>query len=69
MGVRIIILIHIAYHTATYQLMVIVLYRVELGKQLAKTIEEELRGTTPASKHDSSTNNLINYIRDKRRHN
>ena len=38
---------------------------VELGKQLAKAIEEELKGSAPATKHDSSTNSLINYIKDK----
>lgn len=38
---------------------------VELGKQLAKTIEEELRDSKPATRHDSSTNNLINYIKQK----
>jgi glucose-6-phosphate isomerase len=40
---------------------------VELGKQLAKTIEEELRGASAATRHDSSTNNLINYIREHRK--
>lgn len=40
---------------------------VELGKQLAKTIEEELRGPNAAANHDSSTNNLINYIKEKRK--
>ncbi len=39
---------------------------VELGKQLAKTIESELRGSNPVSSHDSSTNNLINYIKTHR---
>jgi len=39
---------------------------VELGKQLAKTIEAELRGPNQATTHDSSTNNLINYIKEKR---
>jgi glucose-6-phosphate isomerase len=38
---------------------------VELGKQLAKTIEEELKGSDVATKHDSSTNSLINYIKAK----
>ncbi len=38
-------------------------YRVELGKQLAKIIQPELRGTAPATGHDSSTNGLINYIK------
>jgi glucose-6-phosphate isomerase len=40
---------------------------VELGKQLAKKIEEELRDSTVATKHDSSTNGLINYIKEKRK--
>lgn len=40
---------------------------VELGKQLAKTIEEELRGAAEATRHDSSTNSLINYIKQHRK--
>ncbi|MBF9254781.1 glucose-6-phosphate isomerase [Pontibacter sp. 172403-2] len=36
---------------------------VELGKQLAGTIEEELLSNKPGS-HDSSTNGLINYYRE-----
>jgi len=40
---------------------------VELGKQLAKTIEAELRGPNPVTSHDSSTNNLINFIKEKRK--
>ncbi|GAB3265489.1 glucose-6-phosphate isomerase [Chitinimonas naiadis] len=36
---------------------------VELGKQLAKTIETELKDSRPASGHDSSTNRLIEYIK------
>ncbi|KAJ8303334.1 hypothetical protein KUTeg_019730 [Tegillarca granosa] len=36
---------------------------VELGKQLAKVIQPELRGRDPVSSHDSSTNGLINYIK------
>lgn len=40
---------------------------VELGKQLAKTIEAELRAPNNASTHDGSTNALINYIRNKRK--
>jgi len=40
---------------------------VELGKQLAKAIEGELRGPNPVSNHDSSTNSLINYIKEKRK--
>jgi glucose-6-phosphate isomerase len=39
---------------------------VELGKQLAKTIEAELKGPNPVQSHDSSTNNLINFIKQKR---
>lgn len=43
---------------------------VELGKQLAKTIEAELRDySREASSHDSSTNNLINYIKEKHKSN
>src|SRR5210317_203021 len=34
---------------------------VELGKQLAKTIENELQGEEAVFSHDSSTNGLINY--------
>lgn len=34
---------------------------VELGKQLARAILTELRGATPATHHDTSTNGLINY--------
>ncbi|XP_054706195.1 glucose-6-phosphate isomerase-like [Uloborus diversus] len=36
---------------------------VELGKQLAKLIQPELKGKDPVSSHDSSTNNLINFIK------
>ncbi|XP_072013655.1 glucose-6-phosphate isomerase-like [Amphiura filiformis] len=36
---------------------------VELGKQLAKVIQPELRGKDPVSSHDSSTNGLINHIK------
>lgn len=36
---------------------------VELGKQLAKTIEAELQAPHDSTTHDDSTNNLINYIR------
>lgn len=39
---------------------------VELGKQLAKAIESELRASSKVANHDSSTNNLINYIKEKR---
>ncbi|XP_022912897.1 glucose-6-phosphate isomerase [Onthophagus taurus] len=36
---------------------------VELGKQLAKAIEPELRDDKPVTSHDSSTNGLINFIK------
>ncbi|KAF2360534.1 Phosphoglucose isomerase (PGI) [Trinorchestia longiramus] len=36
---------------------------VELGKQLAKAIEPELQDKTPVTSHDSSTNGLINFIK------
>lgn len=37
--------------------------RVELGKQLAKKIEPELKDTTEVHSHDSSTNGLINFLK------
>jgi glucose-6-phosphate isomerase len=36
---------------------------VELGKQLAKVIQPELRGNNLVTTHDSSTNGLINFIK------
>jgi len=39
---------------------------VELGKQLAKAILPELDGDGPVDSHDSSTNGLINYYRERR---
>lgn len=36
---------------------------VELGKELAKAIESELRSAGPIGTHDSSTNLLINHIK------
>ncbi|XP_022343170.2 glucose-6-phosphate isomerase-like [Crassostrea virginica] len=36
---------------------------VELGKQLAKVIQPELKGKDPVSSHDGSTNGLINFIK------
>jgi glucose-6-phosphate isomerase len=36
---------------------------VELGKQLAKAILPELKGTATVESHDSSTNGLINYYK------
>jgi len=39
---------------------------VELGKQLAKVIEPELKGPEPVTTHDPSTNGLINYYKQMR---
>uniref|UniRef100_A0A4W3JAH3 Glucose-6-phosphate isomerase n=1 Tax=Callorhinchus milii TaxID=7868 RepID=A0A4W3JAH3_CALMI len=39
---------------------------VELGKQLAKAIEPELATADPVTSHDSSTNGLINFIKQHR---
>ncbi|TKS69785.1 Glucose-6-phosphate isomerase [Collichthys lucidus] len=36
---------------------------VELGKQLAKKIEPELKDTSEVHSHDSSTNGLINFLK------
>ncbi|GFQ88454.1 glucose-6-phosphate isomerase [Trichonephila clavata] len=36
---------------------------VELGKQLAKVIQPELKGKDDIVSHDSSTNGLINFIK------
>eukprot|EP00057_Strongylocentrotus_purpuratus_P031296 XP_784194.2 PREDICTED: glucose-6-phosphate isomerase [Strongylocentrotus purpuratus] len=40
---------------------------VELGKQLAKIIQPELKDFNPVSSHDSSTNGLINFIKTHRK--
>lgn len=39
---------------------------VELGKQLAKVILPELKGTERATTHDSSTNGLMNHYKENR---
>ena len=39
---------------------------VELGKQLAKTILNELSGNELVHSHDASTNGLINYFKARR---
>jgi len=39
---------------------------VELGKQLAKVIQGDLKGDEPVKGHDSSTNGLINFIKTHR---
>ena len=41
---------------------------VELGKQLAKAILPELEGSAKVSSHDGSTNGLINYFKEHRKH-
>ena len=38
---------------------------VELGKQLAKKIEPELKSPGAVTSHDSSTNGLINYVKGR----
>ncbi|MEQ2189661.1 hypothetical protein GOODEAATRI_027541 [Goodea atripinnis] len=43
--------------------LVILPPRVELGKQLAKKIEPELKDASPVSSHDASTNGLINFLK------
>ena len=40
---------------------------VELGKQLAQKIQNELKDDVPVATHDSSTNGLINYYKQKRK--
>lgn len=40
---------------------------VELGKQLAKIIQPELKDASPVSSHDASTNGLINFIKSHRK--
>ncbi|CAB1313491.1 unnamed protein product [Coregonus sp. 'balchen'] len=39
------------------------MFRVELGKQLAKAIEPELSDRSEVHSHDSSTNGLINFLK------
>jgi glucose-6-phosphate isomerase len=40
---------------------------VELGKQLANNILPELSDNTPVTSHDSSTNQLINQYKKRRK--
>jgi glucose-6-phosphate isomerase len=40
---------------------------VELGKQLAKAILPELEKGGKVTSHDSSTNGLINYYKERRK--
>jgi glucose-6-phosphate isomerase len=44
--------------------MLFLFFSVELGKALAKAIEPELKDKTLVSSHDSSTNGLINFIKN-----
>ncbi|MBK1692668.1 glucose-6-phosphate isomerase [Ectothiorhodospira mobilis] len=39
---------------------------VELGKQLARTVLDDLRANTPATGHDTSTNGLIDWYKGRR---
>ena len=39
---------------------------VQLGKELAKSLEPELEGDGPIASHDASTNGLINYYKNLR---
>jgi len=39
---------------------------VELGKQLAKVIQPQLKDASIVESHDSSTNGLINYFKEHR---
>ncbi|MCG5535813.1 glucose-6-phosphate isomerase [Ectothiorhodospira mobilis] len=39
---------------------------VELGKQLARSVLDDLRADTPATGHDASTNGLIHWYRGRR---
>ncbi len=39
---------------------------VELGKQLARKIEPQLKEARPATAHDPSTNGLINLLQEMR---
>ena len=43
--------------------VVVLLPRVELGKQLAKKIEPELKSAAEITSHDSSTNGLISFLK------
>jgi len=45
------------------QISLICIFRVELGKQLAKVIEPELETENEIMSHDSSTNGLMNFIK------
>ncbi|XP_064598731.1 glucose-6-phosphate isomerase-like [Liolophura sinensis] len=40
---------------------------VELGKQLAKVIQPELKGKDPVNSHDASTNGLINFFKSHKK--
>lgn len=46
--------------------MLFYLFSVELGKQLAKNIQGELKTKEAAAAHDPSTNGLINFIKARR---
>lgn len=50
-------------HPATSSCVCVCVLRVELGKQLAKKIEAELKDATEVHSHDASTNGLINFLK------
>jgi glucose-6-phosphate isomerase len=41
---------------------------VEFGKQIAQKILPQLSGSNKITDHDGSTNNLINYFKEKTQH-
>lgn len=43
----------------------LLIFSVELGKQLANVILKELQSSGTISNHDNSTNGLINYIKTR----
>jgi len=46
-----------------FLMIYVYIFSVELGKQLAKQIEPELKTSSNITSHDSSTNGLINFIK------
>lgn len=42
-------------------------FGVELGKQLAKVVQGDLKSSNPVDNHDASTNGLINFIKANRK--
>ena len=44
----------------------LIICSVELGKQLAKAVQEDLKDCSKVTSHDASTNGLINFIKCNR---